>query len=643
MPSAPIAPTAGHAFTNPSLNFGGEHFGVGYSGSPSAVKYNWLLDGGGVLTVGPAVNVATPIFTYVPPVVVVGVPPAPPQVQAVIVPPPPPVLPSLEFGTAGWVKEIRTTSHTNSEVKLRNLVSPDAAYPGLKDWRNGEPDEVETEWQILQIDYGAGNGGANGQLAGAPQALNQGDDVVTRRYEFYAYVGPLDPETGEALGASVAADGIHGTGSYSNTVVVGTFLGTQMSAFNNVLPLGLIDHLPDGQVNQPYAHRSVVIGTDTNWTVTTSGALPGGMAFDPGTAQVYGTPWTNGVFQFHVEASGTNATTVARTYVFSIAAAGVVLPPHCDVDTLAAPLKSGTTTGDGVYNVGAVATVAATPAAGFVFVNWTENDQVVGVNPNYTFTNALNQALVANFTPAVAGGPQILTQPAGLTLNQGQTATFNVIAQGAAPLAYQWRWQGTALAGATGPGLSLTNVQGTNAGAYTVVVTNAQGAVTSAVATLTVRTPPAITNQPMSVSVGAGTPVTFTVGATGTPPLGYQWRFNGTNLAGATAAGYSLPAAQTFNAGAYSVQVTNALGTNVSATATLTVTVPPVLLQAGRAGGTWTVSFNSLPGTNYVVQFSPDLRVWTTLTNVTAPGTVAGFSDALTNRSRFYRVNRPTN
>src|SRR5271157_1894860 len=130
VPSGPIAPTQGHQFTNPGTNFGGEHFGVGFRQQPTSVKYNWLIDSGGTLVHGPPVNVATPTFTYGPPA---GAAPA--QVQAAIVPPPPPVLPATEFGAAGWVKEIRTTSHTNNEVKLRNLITPDPDYPGIKDWR----------------------------------------------------------------------------------------------------------------------------------------------------------------------------------------------------------------------------------------------------------------------------------------------------------------------------------------------------------------------------------------------------------------------------------------------------------------------------------------------------------------------------
>jgi hypothetical protein len=146
IPSAPIPATNGHMFTNPSVNFGGEHFGVGFRLAVGIIRYNWLIDNGsGVLVHGGAVQVATPVFTYFPPVVGVIA-----QVQAVIVPPEPPAPPVKQFGKAVWVKEIKTTTHNNKEIKLRELVSDDPDNANDKNWANGEPDEVEVEWRILQ-------------------------------------------------------------------------------------------------------------------------------------------------------------------------------------------------------------------------------------------------------------------------------------------------------------------------------------------------------------------------------------------------------------------------------------------------------------------------------------------------------------
>lgn len=287
---------------------------------------------------------------------------------------------------------------------------------------------------------------------------------------------------------------------------------------------------------------------------------------------------------------------------------------------------------------------------------WLTNNGRIGGIPTWSGTSNItifawefsgnsgpSVSAVFTFSVSAAGPPGIRTQPVGLSLGAGSNATFSVAAYGATNLAYQWLLAGAPITGASSSAYTRTNVGAADAGGYSVVVTNSLGTITSAVATLTVRTPPVITNQPANVTVVAGNPATFSVGAGGTAPLGYQWRFNGTNLAGATLSSYTLPAAQTFNAGAYSVQVTNSLGTNVSAGATLTVTVPAVVLKAAPGAAGWAAAFNALPGTNYVVQSSPDLRVWTTLTNVVAPGTNVAFTDTLTNRARYYRVNRPTN
>ena len=80
-----------------------------------------------------------------------------------------------------------------------------------------------------------------------------------------------------------------------------------------------------------------------------------------------------------------------------------------------------------------------------------------------------------------------------------------------------------------------------------------------------------ITNQPASQTVLVGSDVTFTVGASGSTPLSYQWQFNGNPLPGATASSCLLTAARSVNVGSYSVVVSNGVGSVVSSNATLGV------------------------------------------------------------------------
>lgn len=178
--------------------------------------------------------------------------------------------------------------------------------------------------------------------------------------------------------------------------------------------------------------------------------------------------------------------------------------------------------------------------------------------------------------------PAIATQPANATVAEGATATFSVVASGTPPLAYQWRRNGANIAGATGASYTTPPVTAADSGArYSVIVSNNAGQVTSsdAVLTLTSTAPvaPAITIQPANITVSAGQGATFTVAAAGTAPLAYQWRRNGINIAGATAATYTTPPALASDNGTrYSVTVSNAAGQVTSNEALLTVTVAAV-------------------------------------------------------------------
>ena len=130
-------------------------------------------------------------------------------------------------------------------------------------------------------------------------------------------------------------------------------------------------------------------------------------------------------------------------------------------------------------------------------------------------------------------------------------------------------------AGADGYGLSL---QRTAADAYGNDPASWVAAIPNAASATAIETAPIITTQPLSQSVLVGTPVALTIAAGGAAPLGYQWRFRGANVGGATNATLTLPALQPEQAGDYNVVVFNQGGSVVSTIATIDLIIPVVIL-----------------------------------------------------------------
>ncbi|HOX56136.1 MAG TPA: immunoglobulin domain-containing protein [Candidatus Paceibacterota bacterium] len=258
-------------------------------------------------------------------------------------------------------------------------------------------------------------------------------------------------------------------------------------------------------------------------------------------------------------------------------------------------------------------------------------------------TNIAGTVTSADATLAVNVPPAITAHPQDVTVNQGGNATFTVAATGTAPLAYQWYLGGMPIAEATGSAYTVTDAQPADAGSYTVEVLNVAGQVTSSSATLTVNVPPAITGQPQSLSVTAGSNVTFTVTATGTAPLHYQWRFNGADLAYGTSSSYLCNKAQTADAGSYSVVVSNMAGAVTSADAVLSVTQPAAPQIVGislTSEGQIQLQVSGVPG-HYVVEATTNLTVvdWVELTNMTTTEATFQCLDTEPNLAqRFYRV-----
>src|SRR3984957_75820 len=169
--------------------------------------------------------------------------------------------------------------------------------------------------------------------------------------------------------------------------------------------------------------------------------------------------------------------------------------------------------------------------------------------------------------------PQITQQPVSQTVNVGQTATFTVTATGAMPLTFQWQKNSATIAGATSATYTTpAATSADNGSTFSVTVTHSTQSVASSPATLTVNGPPSITSQPANQSVSVGQTATFSVTATGTAPLSYQWQKNQVNIPGATSSSFTTPATTLADSGtSFQVIVTNPVSSLTSNAATLTV------------------------------------------------------------------------
>lgn len=209
----------------------------------------------------------------------------------------------------------------------------------------------------------------------------------------------------------------------------------------------------------------------------------------------------------------------------------------------------------------------------------------------------------ASITPGAAA-PVITSQPASAAVTVGQSASFTVGVNNATGASYQWSRNGGAIAGATTATYAIGSVTTAHAGSYTVVVANSAGSATSNAATLTVNTSPAppapatapvFTVQPASQAALAGSSVTLSVAASGTPAPVYQWFRDNTALFGSNGPSLTFASVQPADAGSYRVVATNSAGSVSSSVATLTVNAPPGIgaapsNQAISAGETLTLT-----------------------------------------------------
>jgi len=343
--------------------------------------------------------------------------------------------------------------------------------------------------------------------------------------------------------------------------------------------------------------------TSGGWGVSFS--LPGGMP-DPSTITISGAPAGQ-----------------AGTITLGLAGNQASYPLTGDIAqtlTVAAQVASGnlSTCTVTVQAGNAAGVLSPVPSATVVAISADGSSQVQGatdtrgtvvlqgleVGTLYSLTVSLGGAAqVSTFTAARGGltvpvtlnavAPTITTQPAGLGVTMGQSATFAVYATGVGPLTYQWSENGVAIPGAVSANYTTPSTQATdNGAAFTVTVSNAVGSVTSEAASLTVNPvlAPTITRfsaNPTLISAGQAAILTGTfANGTGVITPGNLTAFSGVPLA-------VIPSGNT----TYTLTVTNGAGVAATLTAAITVlavpTTPaisaPALVTAGTMGLTASV------------------------------------------------------
>ena len=376
-----------------------------------------------------------------------------------------------------------------------------------------------------------------------------------------------------------------------------------LAAIFATLPLvGCTGHVnPTGNNNptaaaimiQP-ASQSVATGQAATFTVTATGTNPLTYQWRKNTVNIsgatsasYTTPATTAAdggakFDVLVGNSSGNVTSDAATLTVNATSAAPAITTQPANQTVI----SGQT-------ASFVVTATGTPAPTY---QWQKNSTNIAgaASSNYTtsattaadtgaqfrvlVTNSAGTATSNSATLTVSAGgsaPQITTQPANQTVAVGQAATFAVVATSSVAWTYQWQKNSTNIVGATSASYTTSATTSADTGAqFRALVTNSAGTATSNFATLTVSaggSAPQITTEPANQTVAVGQAATFTVVATGTGSLTYQWQKNGVNISGATGASYVTPATVASDSGTtFDVVVSNSIGNATSSSATLT-------------------------------------------------------------------------
>jgi len=374
-----------------------------------------------------------------------------------------------------------------------------------------------------------------------------------------------------------------------------------------------------GITTQPQ-NQAVLDGATATFTVTASGTAPlsyqwkkGGVSIGAATASTYTTPATTmadsgSSFTVTVSNSAGSITSNAATLTVNPAPPVIITQPG-NATVTSGSAATFTVSASGTPPLSYQWSKGGVDIGGATTSSYTTPATVLADNAatfRVTVTNAQGSVPSNAATLTVQEAPAFTTQPLGGTVVAGNPFTFTAATTGNPTPTYQWYKGATLLAGKTASSLTLASATLADAGSYTVVASNSLGSLSSNAAVLVVNQAPIISTHPASQTIVSGNPVTFSVVATGFPALSYQWYKDSVTLAGKTSSSLTLASVAPADAGNYTVDVINGLGTVTSNPAALTVTVPPAIsvqpapqTVTAPATATFSVTASGTPAPTY--------------------------------------------
>jgi hypothetical protein len=468
-------------------------------------------------------------------------------------------------------------------------------------------------------------------------------------------VGSSDITATAVSGASYATPLLTAATTYTLTVTDSK--GDVLSATCVVTPTP-VTLTPISPANQTVAPAA------TSFTSTATGGATDGITWTATAGTFNGSVWTppNTAGTYTITATSVDEPSVFVKTTITLSAPLIMSQPASQRVCTGSALSLSVTA---FYASSYQWNLNGTPIPGATSSSYTVSSAQSANAGNYsvTVTNALG-SVTSSIAAIQVGTTSILSNPASITLTATQTGLFSVSGQGLGTISYQWyqipsgSTAGVAISGATSSNYTTPPVDTAyNGDQYYATVTDACGTLTSTNATLTVNAgnaPPTITTQPVGQTVTPGGTASFTVVASGTPTLSYQWYMippggTPTAVAGATSATYTVPSSATTTANdedAYYVIVTNSYGQAMSQPATLAVgsgiliTQQPVTQYVDvGASATYSVTATSaLPLTYQWYEAAPGTSTFTAISGATSSSYTVSSAVATDDGAVFYVV-----